>query len=320
MFKKEIGFVKNRKKFFLFSILLMAVILVFTLVFGVELDINFRGGTMIDYIYDGESGAVDLDEIDQIAGDVLGSDVTVTEQYNRLTDQNGFSITLVANDGVSSDLQGELHDQLAQTYADQNIEQLSITSVNPTMGREFFVKCLVAVIFGSILMVIYIGFRFRKIGGFSAGCMAVVALLHDVAVVFGTFVICRMPLDDSFIAVVLTILGYSINSTIVIYDRIRENKRLYGATKPLEEIVNISVNQTLTRSINTSAATVLSMVVVCVVAVVGGVTSILSFAFPIIMGLISGAYSSVCLASELWVSWNKRAKKAVPGQKKRKRA
>ena len=140
--------------------------------------------------------------------------------------------------------------------------------------------------------------------------MAVVALLHDVMVVFGTFVVFKMPLDDSFIAVVLTILGYSINSTIVIYDRIRENKRLYGSTKSLGEVVNISVNQTLARSVNTSVATILSMVVVCIVALIFGVNSILSFAFPIIMGLISGAYSSVCLASELWVTWKEKREKA----------
>jgi preprotein translocase subunit SecF len=311
MFKlkgKQIGFVKNRKKFFIFSTVLMLVIIVSSFVFGVDLDIRFKGGTMVDYSYEGETGAVDLEQVKDLASDILGTNVSVEEKFNKLTEKNGFEITLLDNDSVSSELQGQLNDTLTETFSEQNIKQLSITSVNPTMGKEFFIKCLVAVVFGSLLMIVYIGIRFKKIGGVSAGFMAVVALLHDVMVVFGTFVIFKMPLDDSFIAVILTILGYSINSTIVIYDRIRENKRLYGATKSLAEVVNISVNQTLARSVNTSVATILSMVVVCVVALVCGVTSILSFAFPIIMGLISGAYSSVCLASELWVTWKERKK------------
>lgn len=311
MFKfrgKRIEFVKNRKKFFVFSTILMALIIVCSLIFGVSLDIRFKGGTIVDYAYSGELGAVDLKQVEQIASEELGVKVSVDDKYNKLTEKNGFQITLLSNEGVSSELQGQLKDKLTETFAQQEIQQLSITSVNPTMGKEFFIKCLVAVFFGSLLMILYIGIRFKKIGGVSAGFMAVVALLHDVMVVFGTFVVFRMPLDDSFIAVILTILGYSINSTIVIYDRIRENKRLYGSTKPLSEVVNISVNQTLARSINTSFATILSMVVVCVVALFFGVTSIFSFAFPIIMGLISGAYSSVCLASELWVSWKDRNK------------
>lgn len=313
MFKmkhKEIGFVKNRKKFFIFSTVLMMAIIISSFVFGVDLDIRFKGGTMVDYSYAGEQGAVDLEQVSEIASDVLGSNLTVEEKFNKLTNQNGFEITLVDNDGVSSEVQGDLTDKLQEIFADQDIKQLSITSVNPTMGKEFFIKCMVAVLFGSLLMILYIGIRFRKIGGVSAGFMAVVALLHDVMVVFGTFVVFKMPLDDSFIAVVLTILGYSINSTIVIYDRIRENKRLYGSTKSLGEVVNISVNQTLARSVNTSVATILSMVVVCIVALIFGVNSILSFAFPIIMGLISGAYSSVCLASELWVTWKEKREKA----------
>lgn len=319
---REFKFVGNRKKFFIFSIVLMAVIIVSSFVFGVELDISFKGGTLINYSYTGETGSVDLNEVKSIAKDVLGADVTVEEKYNRLTDENGFEVTLVSNKGVNSNKQSDFDDALAEQFPDQNIEQKSITSVNPTMGKEFFIKCLIAVFFGALLMIIYIGLRFRNIGGVSAGFMAVVALLHDVMVVYGTFVIFRMPLDDSFIAVILTILGYSINSTIVIYDRIRENNRLYAKTKPLDEIVNVSINQTLARSVNTTVTTVLSMVVVCVVALVCGVTSIISFAFPIIMGMISGTYSSTCLASELWVSWRhyraEHAGKKKPSKKSKK--
>lgn len=142
MFKmkhKEIGFVKNRKKFFIFSTVLMLAIIISSFVFGVDLDIRFKGGTMVDYSYAGEQGAVDLEQVSEIASDVLGSNLTVEEKFNKLTNQNGFEITLVDNDGVSSEVQGDLTDKLQEIFADQDIKQLSITSVNPTMGKEFFV-------------------------------------------------------------------------------------------------------------------------------------------------------------------------------------
>ena len=179
------------------------------------------------------------------------------------------------------------------------------------MGKEFFGKCLVAMAFAAVLMVVYIAFRFNKIGGWSAGTMCVVALLHDMVWVFGAFLFARIPLNDNFIAAALTILGYSINNTIVVYDRIRENKRLLGGNTPLDELVNVSINQTLKRSVMTTITTMIALVCVCVVALVNGLDSILSFAYPMIIGMIAGLFSSICLAPELWVSWKERsAKKA----------
>ena len=136
--------------------------------------------------------------------------------------------------------------------------------------------------------------------------MAVVALLHDVLFVFTTFIIFRMPINDNFIAIVLTILGYSLNDTIVIYDRIRENKRLLGKKYTTGELVNLSINQSLTRTINTSVMTVLAMAVVLVVALMYNVESIVSFALPMIIGMIAGVYSSICIAGPLWVMWQER--------------
>ena len=110
---------------------------------------------------------------------------------------------------------------------------------------------------------------------------------------------------------VITIIGYSLNATIVIYDRIRENEKLYAGKKDIGEIVNMSINQSLTRSIITSLCGVIVMIVVCVVALINNVTSILSFAIPMIFGMISGSYSTICIAGPLWVVWkNYRAKKA----------
>ena len=138
---------------------------------------------------------------------------------------------------------------------------------------------------------------------------AVVALLHDLVIVFGTFVICRFEIDSNFMAVILTILGYSVNDTIVIYDSIRENQSLLPANTKLPELVNISLSQTMRRTIRTSITTITAMLIVTILAAVNNVTSIMRFSIPMTVGMISGCYSSLCLAPMLWTAWKMREKK-----------
>ena len=160
--------------------------------------------------------------------------------------------------------------------------------------------------FSFLLLVVYIAFRFKKIGGLSAGVFALVALMHDILIVFSVFIFFRLPIDANFMAVILTILGYSINNTIVTYDRIRENRTLYGKKMGLVELMNTSVTQTMTRSINTTVTTAFAAAAICIVAWASGVNSI---------GLIAGFYSSVFMSGSMWVMWqlhkeNAPAKKA----------
>ena len=156
------------------------------------------------------------------------------------------------------------------------------------------------------------GIRFRTIGGLSAGVMGVLALIHDCLIVFGVFVVLRIPINDSLIAVVLTILGYSINDTIVVFDRYRENYRLTGGKMPLPELVNLSINQTLSRTINTTMTTFTAITVVYVFATIYGIDSIRNFALPMMVGIISGAYSTIFIAGTLWVLWKTRKGSKTP--------
>ena len=119
----------------------------------------------------------------------------------------------------------------------------------------------------------------------------------------------RVPLNGNFIAALLTILGYSINDTVVIYDRVRENRRLHGNTMDFATLVNTSINQSLTRSVKTTVTTLLALGTVCVVSLIYGLDSIFTFAFPLIIGMISGVYSTVCIAGPLWVEWELRKNK-----------
>lgn len=298
-----INFVAKRKLFCSISIALLLVGVVFGLIFGIDLDIQFKGGTILTYSFDGQ---VDADAFANVVEEQLQSSVSIQESTDVVTGKNSFKVTLTETKSISSDELLALSAKLNETFAGNNIETVSNNTVDPTIGKEFLARSLVAVAVASVLMIIYVGLRFSTIGGWSAGVMAVVALLHDVAFVLATFIIFRMPLNDNFIAIVLTILGYSLNDTIVIYDRIRENKRLYGKKQTIGELVNLSINQSLTRSINTSVMSVLAMIVVLVVALIYNVESIVTFAFPMIIGMIAGVYSSVCIAGPLWVMWQER--------------
>ncbi len=302
-----ISFVENRNKFLIVSGSIIALFIIIAAVFGVKLDIQFTGGSIVTYSYTGE---VSLDDAQAAAGSAVSEGVTVRENINVASGEKTLVVSLNAEKGLTTDRQQSMTDSLRERFPDSNISVLSSSNVDPTIGREFFVKCLVAVLLAAILIVLYVAIRFRRIGGWSAGVMAVVALLHDLIIVFATFTIFRIPLGDNFIAVLLVILGYSINDTIVIYDRIRENERIYGAKLNMNELVNKSINQSLTRSINTTISTVLALATICVVALVFNVTSILSFAFPMIIGMISGVYSTICIAGPLWVWYqNKKAAK-----------
>lgn len=145
---------------------------------------------------------------------------------------------------------------------------------------------------------------------------AVIALFHDLMVVYATFIVFRFELNANFMAVILTILGYSINDTIIIYDRIREDKTLMPKST-MREIVNTACSQTLTRSIKTSLTTLGTMVIVSVVVMISGYDSLLSFSIPLLFGLTSGAYSSIFVATNLWVKWldHKDAKKGISKEK-----
>lgn len=159
-----------------------------------------------------------------------------------------------------------------------------------------------------IFIVVYVWIRFSTLSGLPAGVMALIALFHDVLICFFTFVIAGIPLNDAFVAVILTIIGYSINDTIVVYDRIRENRH----TMPEGDIIgltNTSVSQVLARSLNTSLTTAICVLTILIASILYGINSIFDFALPMFFGLISGCYSSVCIASVLWAMWeSKKAK------------
>ena len=306
--KKTLKVESNKKKFYAFSCAVIVAIIALTAVRGVNVAVEFEGGTIIEYNY---TGSIDTDAVASKVKDTIGETVTVTTGENMADGSKTVKLTFASKEGISSEKQLKVKEALATSFKDNELELLNSTDVAASNGKEFFLKCMVAVLFAALVMVIYIGFRFKKIGGISAGLMSVVALIHDMIMVYGAFVVFGFSIDSNFMAVLLTILGYSINATIIIYDRIRENRRLLGGRASVEELVNKSVTETLGRSIHTTVTTIMAMAVVCVVCFIFGITSIMSFALPIIVGMIAGVYSSNCIAPTLWVVWRKHKEKKL---------
>ena len=304
----HINFIGNRKKFYTFSCALIAIVLVFCAVFGVKMDVEFKGGSMVTLSYEGD---VDLPSLKSEIGSQLGQNDLTLQTGSDISGNQTLTVTLPGSQTLTTEQLDDMLTAINEAHPENNFEQNEVSNVNATIGKEFLFKSLVALVAACVLILAYVAFRFRKIGGLKAGSTAIVALLHDMFVVFGVFVILRIPLNGNFIAAVLTILGYSINDTVVIYDRIRENSALYSKKQMgLAELVNLSVNQSFSRSLMTSITTCLALGVVCVVSVIYRLDSIYTFAFPLLFGMVSGVYSTICIATPLWVDWKSKKKAA----------
>lgn len=192
-------------------------------------------------------------------------------------------------------------------------EKITAESISGAVSQEMKQDAFVAVVIATICMLIYIWFRFKNIR-FAAS--SVLALIHDVLVVIACYAAFKWPVGSTFIACILTIVGYSINATIVIFDRVRENLKEKRHDQTIEEIVNLSITQTFTRSVNTSLTTFVMVLVLYIM----GVSSIREFALPLMVGIVCGTYSSVCLAGSLWFEMNRRREKALAAAKEEARA
>jgi preprotein translocase SecF subunit len=202
---------------------------------------------------------------------------------------------------TSADKSQILTDKLKQRFPEQDIQMLRIERVGPVAGKHLKTKAVYALIWSLVGILIYVAFRFKH---FNFAIAGVIALIHDVLVTLGFLAITGRQIDLLSVTAFLTIAGYSINDTIVIYDRVRENARLFRSLS-LYELINLSVNQTLSRTILTSGVTLL--VVVAIFFYGGEVLS--NFAFALLVGFISGVYSTIYIASPLVLAWSRKGSK-----------
>ena len=296
--RKPIRFVENRLKFFCIS---GAIILACVVTLGVN-KASRCGGNILNYGLDflgGTTYDITFPDKTDLNAD-LKSDLeklfskTAKSNDVEVAGRNALSVKTVE---LNEKQRNTLNAALEKTYGvdEKNIENQNISaSVSDDMKSD----AVTAVVIAVICMLIYIWFRFKDV--IFAGS-AVLALIHDVIAVILVYGLTKISVGNTFIACMLTIVGYSINATIVIFDRIRENLQVHSSEEALAEVVNESITQTLTRSINTSLTTIITVVVLAIL----GVDSVKDFAIPLLAGFICGGYSSVCITGTLWYSWKR---------------
>ena len=296
--KRVLDFTGKKKIFFGISLGIIVIGIICNFIFGTTLDIQFSGGATLTFSYQGD---INQDELHDFIQEKTTDRIT-TAFSSDLVGGTGNNVTVQfsGNDAIDQNIRPTLQAALQEKYPEANFVCLEENSVDASMGLSFLLKCLVAVAIASVLMVL-------------AGVMALVALFHDVALIYFLYVIFRWPIDSNFIAVVLMILGYSLNDTIVIYDRVREQRKLMGRKVSIDAVFNVSSTKTMRRTIMTSVTTLAAILTVYVVASVFNIASVKGFALPMMIGVISGCYSSLCIAGPLWVMWrnHKAAKKAA---------
>ncbi len=301
---KPFNFTGHKAIFYLISVIVIGAGLL-------TMGINGAGsGSTLNYSLDftgGTSMTVTLDSYVDVTGDGGTALREMIEENTGITDIQLQNVqesndVVIKTPVLDQSQRTALKEALAQDYGVEDGE-ITESNISGVVSSEMRRNAVISVVISGILMLIYIWIRFKD---FKIGASAVIALFHDVLVVLAVYAVVRIPVGNTFIACMLTIVGYSINATIVIFDRIRENRTLMEGAS-LEEITNVSITQTFSRSINTSFTTFIMVFMLFVL----GVSSIREFALPLMAGIIAGAFSSVCISGTLWCIMKNRGKKEI---------
>ena len=334
--KEQIAIVENRKLWMIISAVVMLIGVAFMFINGFNFDTDFAGGISLQYDLHTTLDQAELDNAREMVNSVDGITVTsiqksgddsscviikaadtspevISEVYNVLNTTYGAPIVeekeeadeTATPDEIATPEEIATPDEVEEAPAEEApvadgkvpVEVLSESRISATISNEIKRSAIIATTIAVILMLVYIAIRFE----IRSALAAILCLIHDIFIVFASYAVFGIPVSSNLIAVMLTILGYSINATIVLFDRIRENKRKMGRTD-FGIIINMSARQTLMRSVNTTITTLFTIGMIYIL----GVHSIKEFALPIIVGILAGLYSSIFLSGSFWYTFSKK--------------
>lgn len=285
--------VAKKKLFFIIPIVLLVIGIASMIFQGFAMDIEFQGGINVTAALGQE---FENNDIEKLVKDAIG----ITPSSVQKSGENGEDVVIkIMYQGDAKELSGEDRESLTNALMEKygiESDAVSISNVSATIGKEMLQKSFLLCLITVVLMLVYITVRFELMSGVSA----VIALTHDVLIMMSFYSIFRIPVNSSFVAAILTILGYSINASIMVFDRIRERRRLATKKTVLDDLVNESIWSTMGRSVNTTLTTFLTVAMLCLFGWLAGITSLVEFTLPIIVGIIAGFYSSVFIAGPFW--------------------
>ena len=295
--KFNFDYIKNKNIIFAVSFLVVIAGLIYGVVTNYKFDIDFKGGTRIQ---------VDLNE-EYTTSEVSNLVKSVTGEVPEIqaTSSGNYSLAITTQ-VISEDVADQIIVALNEKY--QNMGEATIKNVQASYGKELLNSSITAVIVSIVLMLIYVAVRFRTLG-WTAAVSAVLGLVFDVCFLFAVYGVFKFPINSTFVAVILTIIGYSINDTIIVYDRIRENKKLVTKSSQVKDTINESINQTMKRTVITSLTTLTAIACVLVFALVKDQETLKQFSIPLAIGIVEGTFSSIFIASNLWYTIDNFVKK-----------
>lgn len=280
--------IEKTKLWFGISLLIIVVGLGFLVTKGLNFGIDFKGGTQVVINMGKDFEKIEVDSIvTKYANDAVTNKVENTQLEIKSNNLDSEKISLMFK-------------EIKEKYNLEDKALVSQDEIGQSVGKELTNKAIIALLVANVAMLIYVAIRFEV----KFGLAAILALVHDILITISVYAIFNVPVNSPFIAAILTIVGYSINDTIVIFDRIRENGKTMRRVN-VTELANVSITQTMSRSINTVLTTLITITAVYVF-----VPTVREFAFPLIIGILSGAYSSIFIASPLWVIFKNRANKS----------
>lgn len=301
--KKPLPIVEKTKVWLTLSLILIIIAVGALLIRGLNFGIDFAGGSVV---------TIDLHQTFKT------QDIRqITDKYDRSADitysgEKRERVVISTKNSLSNKEQKTLFAAFQKKYKLQDKDLISVDNITASIGQETTRNTVIASLVAIAVMLVYITIRFE----FFFGLASIIALFHDIIITIGVYALFQIQVNSPFIAAILTILGYSINDTIVVFDRIRENEKIMGMNNEAElsVLVDTSITQTLRRSLNTSLTTLIAIVALYIFAV----DSIRSFVLPLIVGIACGTYSSIFVASPLWVMFQKKSSRSIYHNKKKR--
>ena len=285
---KTINFLKHKNIILAISVVVVLAGIFYGIATDYVFDIDFKGGTRIK---------VDLNE-EYVESDIKDIVSGITSKVPEIqTSSSGNNTITITTQTLSEDESSALIAALEAKYT--NIGDPTIRNVQASYGKELFNTAIIAGIVSIVLLLVYVAVRFRTLG-YAAAFSAVLGLIFDVCFLFAIYGIFKFPINSTFVAVLLTIVGYSINDTIIVYDRIRENRKLVTKSSDPKEVINQSITQTMKRTIITSITTLVAIGVVLIFALVKDQETLKQFSIPLSIGIAEGTFSSIFIATNIW--------------------